>query len=86
MSDVSGDVWVEVEFTIGVRQTKRGDGSHTYKLDGAWQDKPNYLDKEIRLVRVKLDVPESLWGMPQVKGRLESRLHEEWEALLEEMQ
>lgn len=76
------DQHVEVEFLLGLRQRPKGKVT-AFKI---WtRSAPGTLAGDERVLRVKLQVPLSLWAYPGMKGRLESRLEEEFEAFLEEM-
>lgn len=82
------DYWHEVEFIVGLRAVTRTNGTiERVDFQDAWVRGPNsaVLAPETRLVRVKLEVPESHWKLPAVRGKLKSDLSEEYSAFLEEM-
>ncbi len=78
----------EVEFTVGIKATRNPDGTvKSVKGSHLWQDLPDHVGKDERLLRVKVEVPESFFAVAtQVKGRIESRLEEEYVALIEELE
>jgi hypothetical protein len=52
-----------------------------------WQELPNHITRDERLLRVQVDVPESFFAVSaKVKGKIESRLQEEYVALIEELE
>jgi hypothetical protein len=76
------DVWHDVEFVLGLVMSKKG--PRAWKI---WsRGKPEgSLDADVRLVRVKLEVPESMWMLPAIRGKLKSELKAEYEAFMEEI-
>jgi hypothetical protein len=84
------DVYHTFTCTIGVRakrsKNKNSDAITGLTLSGAYVNKPDMLESDVRLVRVTLELPESLFQIEtKVKGRLESRLQDEYTALIEEL-
>ncbi len=77
-----------VEFTVGLQAVRDRDGLiKAVKGSNLWQDLPNHVGKDERLLRVTVEVPESFFAVSaKVKGRIESRLQEEYVALIEELE
>lgn len=77
-----------VEFTVGIKATRNPNGTiKSVKGSHLWQDLPDRVGKDERLLRVKVEVPESFFSITtKVKGRIESRLEEEYVALIEELE
>lgn len=77
-----------VEFTVGIKATRNPDGTiKSVKGSDLWQDLPNHIGRDERLLRVTVEVPESFFAVAtKVKGRIESRLEEEYVALIEELE
>ena len=84
MENEIDETFYEVNFVLGLRKSTTAKGVTTVRAFRASTTEPNKLEVNERLLRVKIDVPESLWAMPVIKGRLESRLIEEFEAFIEE--
>lgn len=81
------DVWHEVEFVIGLQaRTKTNGDIERVDFYDAWARGPSgSVGPETRLLHVKLEVPESHWRLPAVRGKLKSDLSEEYVAFLEQM-
>lgn len=77
-----------VEFTVGIKALRHTNGTiKSVKGSHLWQDLPNHIAKDERLLRVTVEVPESFFAVStQVKGKIESRLQEEYVALIEELE
>jgi len=77
-----------VEFTVGIKATRNPDGTiKSVKGSALWQDLPNHVAKDERLLRVSVEVPESFFAVAtKVKGKIQSRLEEEYVALIEELE
>lgn len=77
-----------VEFTVGIKATRNVDGTiRNVKGSQLWQELPNHIAKDERLLRVTVEVPESFFAVSaKVKGKIESRLAEEYVALIEELE
>lgn len=78
----------EVEFTVGIKATRNPNGTiKSVKGTTLWQELPNHIGKDERLLRVTVDVPESFFAVAaKVRGKIESRLQEEYVALIEELE
>ena len=76
------DVWHEVEFHIAVKLTDdRG-----AKFYSAWSKEPDRdLPANVKLLRVKLKLPESMWRLPVLRGTVKSDLKQEYEMFMEEI-
>lgn len=81
------DVWHEVEFVLGLQaRTKTNGDIERIDFGGAWARGPSTsVGPETRLLRVRLEVPESHWKLPAIRGKLKSDLSEEYVAFLEQM-
>ncbi len=77
-----------VEFTVGIKAFRNTDGTiKSVKGSNLWQELPNHIAKDERLLRVTVEVPESFFAVSaKVKGKIESRLAEEYVALIEELE
>ncbi len=76
------DVWHELEFLIAVEMNE---DYGTVKFHQAWARKPSKdLPTNVRMIKVKLEVPESMWKLPAIRGKMKSDLKEEYEAFLKE--
>ena len=77
-----------VEFTVGIKAIRdRDDHIKGVKGTTLWQELPNHIAKDERLLRVTVEIPESFFAVTaKVKGRIESRLEEEFAVLLEELE
>ncbi len=68
------DEWEEVTFILGVKPGKRG-----LTTTGVWNKRgPETTEENERLLEITLEIPASLWARPKMKGRLESRLEEDY--------
>lgn len=69
----------KVEFLLGLKRSAKG-----VVAFNVWSTKrgPELLNAGARVVKVTMEVPESLWAFPDVKGRLESTLKKEMEAFI----
>ncbi len=88
MPDTPDEPFHTVEFTVGIRAARNTDGT-IRKVRGTnlWQELPNHIAKDERLLRVSVEVPESFFSVStKVKGKIESRLAEEYVALIEELE
>lgn len=83
-----GDIWHEVTFTVGLEGLRDPKGElYKVKAFDLWQGRPEVLLADQRLLQVKVEIPESLFAVAaKVRGRLESRLVEEYQALIEELE
>jgi len=82
------DVWHTMKATIGVKPLRDSKGRIT-GVSGVriWKDRPKYLDKDVRLLRIEVKIPESFFGFEAIaKGKIESKLTEEFAALMEELE
>lgn len=81
------DVWHDVEFVLGLKAKNNVKGEiNRVDFAGAWARGPSgNLDAETRLIEVRLQVPESHWKLPAIRGKLRSELTEEYEAFLESL-
>lgn len=77
-----------VEFTVGIKAMRDRDNRiKEVKGTALWQDLPNHVSKDERLLRVSVEIPESFFAVTaKVKGRIESRLEEEFAVLIEELE
>ena len=76
------DVWHEVEFYIAIRLYE-DKGARFYS---AWSNEPGRdLPSDVKLMKVRLKVPESMWKLPILRGTVKSDLAEEYELFMEEM-
>jgi len=77
-----------VEFTVGIKATRNKDGTiRSVKGSQLWQGLPNHVTRDERLLHVKVEVPESFFAVSaKVKGKIESRLQEEYVSLIEELE
>lgn len=74
------DSYQELTFLLGIKKTNKG-----LSASNVWnRSRPKNTDEEERLIWVTLEIPESLWAYPKLKGKLESRLEEEFQAFLVE--
>lgn len=82
---MSEEPFHEVEFTVGLQAAFNQDGTIKYvKGSNLWQDMPNFINSDTRLLRVKIEVPESFFAVTaSVKGRIESRLEEDFVMMME---
>jgi len=82
---LSDEPFHEVEFTVGLQANFNRDGTiKSVKGSNLWQDMPNFVNSDTRLLRVKIEIPESFFAVTaSVKGRIESRLEKDFEALME---
>lgn len=81
------DYWHEVEFVIGLEAKKTGSRIDRINLYDTWVTQPRgSVDPDVRLFRVKLEVPESNWKLPVLRGKVKSELKQEYEMFVEEMQ
>jgi hypothetical protein len=85
---LSDEPFHEVEFLVGIKAEYSKDGTiRLVKPTKLWQTKPQVIPGNVRLLRVKIEVPESFFAVTAtVKGRIESRLQEEYVALIEELE
>ncbi len=87
MMDTDNDVWHTMTATIGIKAIRDKKGN--IKSVGGikiWKDRPEFIDRDVRLLRVKIEIPESFFGFEaEVRGRIESKLTEEFTALVEEL-
>lgn len=68
------DQWEEVTFILGVKRGSRG-----LTTTGVWNKRgPENTEDNERLLEITLEIPASLWARPKMKGRLESRLEEDY--------
>lgn len=76
------EVWHEIEFFISIRlHEDRG-----AKFYSAWANEPDRdLPANVKLMRVKLKLPESMWRLPVLRGTVKSDLKEEYELFMEEI-
>lgn len=81
------DISHKVEFTVGLKAIRHPDGTiKKIKGEGLWQTRPDWVQNDVRLLRMELEIPESFFGLTHVaKGRLESRLQEEFEVFMNEL-
>jgi hypothetical protein len=71
---VAEDVYNELTFLLGVKKTRGG-----LSTTGVWNKRgPENPGPEDRFIEVTLEIPESLWARPRMKGRMESRLEEDY--------
>lgn len=77
------DVWHGVEFYVAIRL----DDEKGAKFFQAWRRKPDKdLPANVKVLKVKLEMPESMWTLPILRGKMKSDLKEEYELFLEEME
>ncbi len=87
MMDTDNDVWHTMTATIGVKAIRDKKGN-IRSVGGIkiWKDRPEFIDRDVRLLRVNIEIPESFFGFEaEVRGRIESKLTEEFTALVEEL-
>jgi len=78
---MTDDVYHELNFLLGIRKTDKG-----LSASGVWNKRtPESPGPDERFVEVTLDIPESLWAHPRLKGRMESRLENEFKTWLTEL-
>jgi hypothetical protein len=71
---VAEDVYNELTFLLGIKKTRTG-----LSTTGVWNKRaPENPGPEDRYIEVTLEIPESLWARPRMKGRMESRLEEDY--------
>ena len=76
------DVWHKLEFLIAVEMNE---DYETVKFHQAWLKAPSKdLPSNVRLIKVALEVPESMWRLPAIRGKMKSDLKEEYDAFIEE--
>ena len=82
------DVWHTLTVTIGVRALRKKDGViHKLTCTDAWKDRPNWVEEGMELVELNLEIPTSFFGyIPRAKGRLQSRIQEEFEATIKSLE
>ena len=57
------DVYHTLSCTIGVRATRKADGTVAkVHPGGIWSDRPDLLPKDVSLIRLEIEIPESLFG------------------------
>ncbi len=85
--DTDKDVYHTLEATLGVKAIRDKNGTIIdVSATKAWKDRPEFVPKDIRLLRLSIEVPESFFGFEShVKGKIESKLVEEFDALVEEL-
>lgn len=77
------DVWHELEFLVAV---ELNEDYNTAKFHQAWARAPSKdLPTSVKLIRVKLEVPESMWRLPTIRGKMKSDLKDEFDAFIEEI-
>jgi hypothetical protein len=82
------DVFYEVDFVVGIEATFDDYGTATLlpRFSDAWSSGPQgQRNAEERLVRVKIEVPQSMWRLPMLRGKMKSDLNEEFQAWVEEI-
>lgn len=87
MMDTDKDVYHTMTATLGLRAVRNADGSvKKVTCSKAWVDRPDFLEQDVRLMRIEIEVPESFFGFESLaKGKIESRLQEEFTTLVEEL-
>lgn len=82
------DVFYDLTVTLGVRALRNSDGTiRKVTCTDAWADRPDWLDKGVHLLQLELQVPASFFGyIPKAKGKLESKIVEEFNALITELE
>lgn len=75
------DVYNEVTFILGLKKTNKG-----VTTSGVWNKLgPASPSSDERFVQVTLEIPESLWAHPKMKGRMESKLEEDFEGWIKDL-
>jgi len=78
------DVWHDVEFYLAIRLDEEKGVASLYQ---AWRRKPDKdLPASVKVLKVKLEMPESMWRLPILRGKMKSDLKEEYDLFLEEME
>lgn len=75
------DVWHEIEFHLGMKRTSTGE----VRFYRAWLGEPESIDASIRVLKVRLQIPESMWELPTIRGKVKSDLKEEYDMFLTEL-
>lgn len=80
------DIYHTFTCTLGVKAKRNRDDTITgASLAGSWVTKPAWVDRDVRLLRIELEIPESFFSFDAVaKGKLTSRLQEEFELFIAE--
>jgi hypothetical protein len=82
------DIFYDVDFVVGVQAEfdEYGTALTLPRFTEAWTSGPaGSRDANERLVRVKIEVPQSMWRLPMLRGKMKSDLNEEFEAWIEEV-
>ncbi len=82
------DEYFVVEFVIGIEALfKEGRELVAPRFTDAWRTGPKgSRDANERLLRVKIEVPMSMWLLPAIRGKIKSDLQEEYQMFMEEIQ
>ena len=76
------EVWHEAGFYIAIR-LHEDKGAKFYS---AWANEPDRdLPANVKLLRMKLKLPESMWKLPVLRGTVKSDLKQEYELFMEEI-
>ena len=76
------DVWHTVEFCLVLK-----DDDGVIRFSSASRNMPGRdIKTEERVIQVQLEVPESMFRLPLIRGKLKSVLAEEYQAFMEEME
>ncbi len=78
------DVYHTLTVTLGVKPIRKKDGTITkVSCTDAWATRPNFMPKDMELVQLEIEVPASMFGyIARVKGKIESKLVEEYHATI----
>lgn len=79
------DRTIQCRFTLALRPWRDTQGNITGVDAEMWYDGMN-MEDERRAVAFDLDIPESLWDPPVVKGKIKSQIQEMFEEFIEGME